>query len=146
MGRIIPSFAPVEFPGFSAFRDSGVRIVAEIFTASGSAKSIRLRGVCQCRNTELANLPEDLVKGAGIVVVRKEYADGYMLSHPMSFQAMGDVIVLDDDVRREGGMVRFYFDIDLFEQAGATPTSGDYYISAIFGKYVSNVEHMQLSL
>ena len=127
------SLLPTAYPELQMPDKAGIRIHAIPYQREDGVRSIRVVGICQCAEEESLNMPKTILQDVTIVLV---YGSEHM---PISFQAIGDAIVFDDDIRRIGNLLRGYFEIDVFEQSGLQSVIGTYFVSAAFSTYLSNV-------
>ncbi|MBI3776155.1 MAG: hypothetical protein HY273_11495 [Gammaproteobacteria bacterium] len=128
-----PSYAPFEDAELAGLDQSGVRIAAIKYQRADGTTSIRLKGICQCSDEEISDIPEIVLKAVYAVVIFGE------LHLPSTFQVIGESILFDDDNYKYAGFTRGYFDIDLFNQAKLDPRNGTFFISVAFATYLSNV-------
>ena len=132
------SLRPTEYPALQMPDKAGIRIHAIVCHETNGPPLIRLAGICQCTQQESLNLPKTILHGVTVVLV---YGQDHL---PVSFQAIGDAIVFDDDIIRIGDLLRGYFEIDLFKQSGSRPLAGTYFVSAASGPHLSNVVKIEI--
>ncbi|HYO58701.1 hypothetical protein [Archangium sp.] len=53
-------------------------------------------------------------------------------------------MVFEDDIRKRDPSSRFFFEVDAFDRANIPPQPGTYYLSAMFGPYLSNIVELRL--
>jgi hypothetical protein len=136
--RRLPNFT--EEPGavVPALSGSGLRLAAGIYQRSDGVRSIWISGVCQCLDAELKGLQVSMLQAVSLLAVYRT------MLLPVSFSAIGQGLVFDDDVRRVGPHQRAFFEVDLFTQARIPARPGIYDISGSVGPHLAPVIRVKL--
>lgn len=117
---------------------AGVCLLASVYQRKSGVKSIRVISLCQGSTEEFSHVLPTMLHGLTMVITQEP-------DHvPISFSAVGNLIIFEDDIKQTGNLNRAFLDIDVFQQAGLSPVGGIYYISAAFGQYLSDVQKVEL--
>lgn len=127
----------IPFPEVPDLEAPGISIAAIAYGREDGQRSIAVRGVFRYPLEALDGPTEAFRKIAILLVSGSRHL-------PFAFSAGKDKIVFEDDVRRIGDDVAGVFECDAFEESGAPPAPGEYFLSAMIGPYVSEVRRIAL--
>lgn len=115
----------------------GIAIAAAVYRREDGRNSIGVRGIFRYPLEALDGPTQAFRKIAILLVSGSRHL-------PFAFSAGKDKIVFEDDVRRIGDDVAGVFEFDAFEESGAPPAPGEYFLSAMIGPYLSEVRRIAL--
>jgi hypothetical protein len=136
--RRLPHFSEEAAAVVPALSGSGLRLAAGTYLRSDGVRSMRVSGVGQCLEAELKGLQVSMLEAVALHVVYRP------MLLPVSFSAVGQALVFEDDIRRVKEYRRAFFEIDLFAQARLPPRPGIYDISGSLGPHLAPVIHVKL--
>jgi hypothetical protein len=127
------SSTTLPFPEVPDLQAPGVSIAAIAYRREDGMNSIAVRGAFRYPFEQLGAAPANALQLIAMIVT---FGSRHL---PFGFSAGRQKILFDDDIRRVGEDGAGTFQFDLFEESELAPASGEYFLSAAMGPYLSNV-------